>query len=166
MCYREFPIRGSMKIRILRFLALALAALTVGMKLAHVLELGPKLAWGADLYFPVQTTLYRAFAVFGPIVDLGAIGCVVALVSMLRGKPSFALTVAGLVAMLGSLAIWLLAVAPANGHLVSWVGSHSIPEDWMQWRNQWQWGQVGCFVFDFSGFLLLLLSVLRVSRDE
>lgn len=155
-----------MKIRILRFLALVLAALTVGMKLAHLLELGPKLAWDAELYFPVQTTLYRAFAIFGPIVDLGAIACIIALVVMLRGKPSFSLTVAALIAMLGSLAIWLFAVAPANGHLVTWVGSHTVPEDWMRWRNQWQFGQAGCFVFDFSGFMLLLLSVLRVSRDE
>ncbi|MCE9599322.1 MAG: hypothetical protein K8S54_15265 [Spirochaetia bacterium] len=150
-----------MKIKVLRFLALVFAALTVGMRLAHVLELGPKMAWDADLYFSVQSTLYRFFAIVGPIVDVGAIISIIALVVILRGRTSFSLTAAALIALLASLAIWLIVVAPAHGHLATWIGSHTVPDDWMHWRNQWQFGQAGCFVFDLSGFMLLLLSVIR-----
>lgn len=155
-----------MKIRNFRFGAVVLSALTVGMKLAHVLELGPKLQWDADLYFPVQTTLYKVFAVAGPIVDLGAVACLIALVVILRGRPAFGLTLAALSAMFVSLVIWGAVVAPANAQLSSWISSHTIPADWQVFRDRWQFGQTACFVFDFSGFLLLLLSVLRETPKE
>ena len=150
-----------MNIRTLRFIALVLAALTVGMKLAHTLELPVKLEWGADLYFPVQTALYRYFAIFGPIVDLGAIIALSVLVFQLRGKPAFTLTAIGLGSMLVSLAIWALIVGPANAQITTWLTTHTVPADWMVWRARWQYGQAGCFVFDLTGFCCVLLAALR-----
>ena len=155
-----------MSLRALRFLALVFAALTVGMKLAHTLELPVKLEWGADLYFPVQTALYRYFAIFGPIVDLGAIIALGGLVFRLRGKPAFTLTALGLGSMLVSLAIWALIVAPASARIAPWSTTHTVPTDWMVWRARWQFGQAGCFAFDFLGFCAVLLGTVRdTSRD-
>ncbi len=148
-------------IRNLRLLALILAALTVGMKLAHLLELAPKLQWDASLYFPVQTTLYRVFGVAGPVVDFGAIGCLLALTILLRGRMSFPLTTAALAGMVVSVAIWLVVVAPANGPLTSWTAARAVPPDWIYWRARWQFGQAACFVFDFAAFVVLSVSILR-----
>ncbi len=153
--------------RNLRFFALVFAALTVGMKLAHTLELPVKLEWTADLYFPVQTSLYRYFAIFGPIVDVGALLAIGVLVFRLRGKTAFPLTAIGLGAMLVSLAIWAVIVAPANAQIMPWLTAHTVPGDWMVWRARWQFGQAGCFIFDFTGFCCVLLAALRDSpRDS
>jgi hypothetical protein len=48
-------------IRIVRFITFILAALSMGMHLAHALELGPKLQWEPDLYIAVQISLYTAY---------------------------------------------------------------------------------------------------------
>ena len=150
-----------MKIQLLRFQALLLATLTVGMKLAHTLELGPKLQWSADLYFPVQTSLYRYFATLGPIFDVGAILSILTLALMLRKDRAFALTLTALGLMLVSLGIWAGAVGPANKVLQAWAQTQVVPADWTVWRDRWQYGQAGCFVFDTLGYCALLASVLR-----
>lgn len=153
-----------MNIQALRFLGLLLAALTVGMKLAHTLELGPKLAWGPELYFPVQTSLYRYFALLGPVFDIGAILAIGTLSGLLRKTRDFAPTLAALLLMFASLGIWAAFVGPANRQLMVWAQSAVVPTDWMHWRAQWQYGQAACFVFDTLGFCSLLISVLRRSE--
>lgn len=152
-----------MKIQLLRFQALLLATLTVGMKLAHTLELGPKLQWGADLYFPVQTSLYRYFATLGPVFDVGAILSIIALAVLLREDRALSLTLAALALMLVSLGIWAVEVGPANKVIQLWLQTQTVPPDWTVWRDQWQYGQAGCFVFDTLGYCALLASTLRGS---
>jgi hypothetical protein len=155
-----------MTIRTLRFCALILACLTVGMKFAHAMELPPKLSWDAELYFPVQTSLYTVFAVVGPIVNVGALLFTAGLLVALRGNPAFRLTATSLAAMSLSIGIWLGLVAPAHVQLMTWVGTYTVPEDWMRWRSQWQYGQAAAFVCDLSGFALLLFSVIRPEATE
>jgi hypothetical protein len=62
-----------MNIRILRFLAIMLSALAMGMHLAHAFELPPKLMWEPTLYLAVQTTLYPTFGRVGPLLEVGAL---------------------------------------------------------------------------------------------
>lgn len=147
--------------RSLPFAALVFAALTVGMKFAHLLELLPKLSWPADLYFPVQNSLYKFFGIVGPIVDILAILLILVLVIAARKQPDFSPRLISLMAMLVSLAVWALMVAPANRGLTSWLTEHQIPVSWEELRNRWQYGQAICFTFDFSGFCVLLFSSLK-----
>lgn len=156
-----------MKIKYLRFLGLLLAALTVGMKLAHVLELYPKLQWEAELYFPVQTSLYKLFGILGPVVDVGAMLSIGILAATLRNQKhkSFAFTLASLVSMLFSIIVWIVIVAPSNSHINEWLVTHTTPADWTNWRNRWQFGQAGSFLFDLVGFILLLVSVIKDTPD-
>jgi hypothetical protein len=155
-----------MRTKVLRFVALVLAALTVGMKLAHVLELYPKLQWGPELYYPVQTSLYRVFAVVGPIVDVGAIASIAVLAGWLRKRPAFGYTLAAGCSMIVSLILWAVIVAPANGHIQEWTSTHAVAADWARWRAAWQYGQSGSFAFDLTGFCLLLISVLKETPNE
>jgi hypothetical protein len=149
-----------------RFIVLLLAALTLGMKFAHVLELGPKLTWvDPQLYLTVQTSLYQVFGTLGPIVDVATILGAFWLVYLLRGKPAFRLTLVAAVASLISIGVWLLVVAPANPHFSEWTTARTIPADWMTWRAQWQYGQTGSFVFDLIAFCTLLFSVVRETPD-
>jgi hypothetical protein len=150
-----------------RFIVLILAALTVGMKFAHVLELGPKLAWdSAELYLTVQTSLYQVFGTLGPIIDVATILLAFLLVFLLRRHAAFRLTLAGAAAFTVSLIIWLLVVAPVNPHFADWTVTGVVPPDWAVWRAQWQYGQVGSFVFDLIGFGTLLFSVIRETPDS
>jgi hypothetical protein len=155
-----------MSLKGLRFSALILAALTVGMRFAHVLELPPKLAWeDAELFLTVQTSLYTLFGIVGPIVDIGAVLSAFALAFMLRGRPSFRYTLAGAISFTLTLVVWLLVVFPATPHFAEWTTTSVVPADWMMWRSQWQFGQAGGFVLDLTGFCLLLISVIRDTPD-
>jgi hypothetical protein len=126
----------------------------------------PKLAWAdPELYLKVQTSLYQLFGTLGPVIDVVTILVALLLVFQLRRQSAFRLTLAGTVAFILSLVVWLLVVAPSNPHFAEWTATGVVPADWATWRAQWQYGQVGSFIFDFSGFCILLFSALRDTLD-
>jgi hypothetical protein len=149
-----------MKRKSLTFTAILLAALAMGMHLAHVLELGPKLGWDITLYLPVQTSLYKLFGTIGPVFEVGALIVISILAYRLRGQGRiFNLTAlsAGMIVL--ALITWVLFVLPANGHITQWQVD-VFPDDWMRWRDQWQFGQAGIFVLHLIGFSALISSVI------
>ena len=155
-----------MNLKALRFVVLVLATLTVGMKLAHVLELTPKLQLPPDIYIAVQTQLYSLFGSVGPIIDLAmVIGTIILAFHVYRQK-AFPYTVLGLAAMILSLIIWALFVLPANMPLNDWQASGVMPADWTRWRDQWQYGQLASFVCDLIGYCLVLFSVIRETPSQ
>ena len=152
-----------MSLNALRFAAVLLAALALGMHLAHALELAPKRAWDGALWYAVQSTLYVWFGRIGPLFELGALLAVSLLAWRLRGRASFR-PAAFSAALLGvALLAWLLAVLPAHAQIQQWHGA--LPPDWSRWRDQWQFGQAGIFVLHLVAFPALLLSLLRDIRD-
>ncbi|GBF40490.1 hypothetical protein [Leptospira johnsonii] len=150
----------------IRFVALILAALTLGMRFAHVMEAGPKLHWEADLYFQVQTSLYKYFAIIGPIVQIGSILLIFTIAYLSRGTRSFRYTVLSGFSFIFSLGVWFLFVAPAASQIKEWPVTHTIPEHWNSIRYAWQFGQVGAFSFDFIAFCLLASSVLLIKEGS
>jgi hypothetical protein len=155
-----------MKQRNLTFSALLLAALAMGMHLAHILELPPKLQFDITLYLPVQTNLYKLFGTIGPVLEIGALIAVSILAYRLRGHgPVFTRTAlsAGMIVL--ALITWALVVLPANGHINQWQVD-VFPDDWTRWRDQWQFGQAGIFVLHLIGFSSLLLSVIPEDQSS
>ncbi|PJZ76452.1 hypothetical protein [Leptospira neocaledonica] len=150
----------------IRFFALILAALTLGMRFAHVMEAAPKLHWEADLYFQVQTSLYKYFAIIGPIVQIGSILLIFTIAYFSKGTRSFRYTVLSGASFIFSLGVWFLFVAPATSQIKEWTITHTIPEHWNNIRSAWQFGQVGAFSFDFLAFCLLASSVLFSKEDS
>jgi hypothetical protein len=160
-----------MKIRIrhLRLAALVLAALAMGMHLAHALELWPKLNWDPALYIAVQATLYKVFGVVGPILEFGALIAVSLLAWRLRErKRAFALTFASACALGLALVTWALLVLPANGPLAEWAAAagRNPPPDWKRFRDQWQIGQAFIFFVHLGGFGALAWSIVGETQEN
>ncbi len=149
-----------MTIKRLRFATILLAALAMGMKLTHAFELAPKLEWSPDLYLAVQTSLYRVFGRIGPFLEVGAFLCAATLAYRLRGQRAFAFTLVGALSILASLTVWVVFVLPANGHINAWAASGTMPEDWMHWRAQWQYGQAATFALHLTALSALVASIL------
>ena len=143
-----------------RFISLILAALAMGMHLAHVLELAPKLQWDIELYLPVQTSLYKLFGSIGPVLEIGALIVISILAYRLRSRDRiFKLTAlsAGMIVL--ALITWVLFVLPANGHITQWQVD-VFPPDWTRWRDQWQFGQAAIFILHLIGFSALISSII------
>lgn len=149
-----------MTIKTWRFISLILAALAMGMHLAHALELPPKLQWDIELYLPVQTSLYKLFGSIGPVLEIGALIVISILAHRLRSRDRiFKLTAlsAGMIVL--ALITWVLFVLPANGHITQWQVD-VFPPDWTRWRDQWQFGQAAIFILHLIGFSALISSII------
>ena len=153
-----------MSLRLWRFLTLLLAALSLTMESAHVLELPQKMQYDAQMYSAVNTTLYRYFAIIGGVYQLGAILTAGFLVFLIRKhRRSFYWTAAGALSLVLAFGIWLAVVAPVNSEVAHAIASapQSVPALWMRLRNRWEYGHAAGFVFQVIGFSMLVLSVLR-----
>ncbi len=156
-----------MPYRRLRFLVLILAALTLTMEAAHVLELPQKLSYGTLLYSAVNTTMYRYFAlVGGPLTLLTLLGNA-ALAVVLRKQPEFRWALAGALGYDVAFVVWLAAVAPVNGQIAAAVAHapDTVPQLWANLRLRWEYGHAAGFVLEFAGFASLLWSALASGQN-
>ncbi len=152
--------------KIWRFVAIYLTAITLALTLSHLLEMPRKLRYGEDLYMAVQHTLYLYFAVVGAPAEIGAVlslGVVCFLVRR-RGR-SFALTVVAAICVAAGLAVWFVVVSPANRQMAQWTGI-PLPENWMDTRRHWEYGHAAAAVLDLIGFGALIASVLFGTSAE
>jgi hypothetical protein len=152
-----------MSLRVWRFIALVLTALSLTMESAHVLELPQKMQYDAQMYAAVNTTLYRYFAIVGGVYQIGSI-LVAAVLTFLvrRRRPSFAWTFAAALFLLLAFLVWLAVVAPVNSEVAEAMRAapSSIPELWMRLRNRWEFGHVAGFMLQVIGVCALVISVL------
>lgn len=146
-----------------RFITLVLAALSLTMESAHVLELPQKMQYDAQMYTAVNGTLYRYFAIVGGAYQVGAIVAAVVLVFMVRGrKRPLAWTRAGALCLAAAFGIWLVVVSPVNEQIRAALQAapESVPTLWMQLRDRWEYGHAAGFVVQLAGFCALVVSVL------
>jgi Domain of unknown function (DUF1772) len=150
-----------------RFLTLVLAALSMTMTSAHLLELPGKLALSPRLYAAVNATLYDNFARIGAIYILGSILCALVLALLVRKRKHVrGWTYAGAAALVLGLVSWFILVAPVNRAVADAAASAPdlVPELWVRLRHRWEYGHVVGFVFTLAGFCALVISVLRDTR--
>jgi hypothetical protein len=140
--------------RIHRFIALVVTALSLTMTTAHVLEMPRKLSYGIDLYTAVNSTMYLYFAIFGAIFEIGAIVAVGSLAWRARHQPSARWTFAAAIAVTLALVSWLVLVQPVNSAI-----AHGA--SWSDLRLRWEVGHLVGFVFSLSGFVALVVAVVR-----
>jgi hypothetical protein len=142
--------------------SLLFAALAMGMHLAHALELAPKLQWPAELYFEVQTSLYRWFGVIGPVLEVLALVSVAALTFVSRrDRTRFRLVAVSPAMLVSGLIVWTTMVAPAHRGLNSWLLLQELPVDWVQLRARWQYGQAAIFALHLVGFCALAYAIAK-----
>jgi hypothetical protein len=152
-----------MFLRIWRLVTIVLAALSLTMESAHLLELPQKLHYTEQMYSAVNTTLYRYFAIIGGMYQIGSIAMALILVYLVRERrPSFQWTMTGALFLAAALAIWIGLVEPVNRQIGSALRDmpDSVPALWQQVRNQWEFGHAAGFFTQLIGFCALMYSVL------
>ena len=152
-----------MSLRVWRFATLLLAALSLTMESAHVLELPQKLRYDPTMYAAVNTTLYRWFAIVGAVYQVGAILLAAILTVLVRGRgAAFGWTLAGAILLAAAFVVWLAVVAPVNATVAAALhdDAASVPQLWMQLRARWEYGHATGFIVQVLGFGALLVSVL------
>jgi hypothetical protein len=87
-----------MSLKIVRFIAVLLAAFTLGMGFCHLMELPARIGWDQHLWVDttVQGGLYRVFGSLGALIDVAAIVALALNAYFMReqGWPHFRLALA------------------------------------------------------------------------
>jgi hypothetical protein len=157
-----------MPFRRLRFAVLLLAALTLTMEAAHVLELPQKMSYDPVFYAAVNSTLYRYFAIVGGMLTVLTLIAGAALVIAVRKQPGFRWTLAGVAAYYLAFGIWLVVVEPVNRTVAAAAARNpaSLPQLWIVLRARWEYGHAAGFIVELIGLALLLWSVLLRNGAE
>ena len=146
-----------------RFVAIMLAALTLGLGFCHLMQLPSRLGWDQYLWVgsTVQGGLYAAFGSVGALISIAAIVVLFILAYFVRehGRPGFAFALAAAVLFAAAFVLWWVLVYPANLELATWVNG-PVPADWTKYRAQWEWGHATIVVVELLGFAALIWSVL------
>lgn len=151
----------SPRVRTLWALSLLCGALTTGLTFAHVLELFQKMSFGPVLWTTVEHSLYRYFALVGGSLEVATVVMVACLAVVLRRiRQTHWHATVGAWCFTGALASWFAVVRPANAHIASWSLT-AIPDDWMRWRAQWEYGHAIGFAVMLAGYLALVAGALH-----
>jgi hypothetical protein len=153
--------------RRLDLVTLIVAALSLGLSFAHVLEAPPRLTtWSPELWreATVFNGQFALFATVGAPLDSGVIiltGLSAWLVRCDRRRFRFAL--AAVLLFAAALAAWASIVAPANAVLATWRPG-PIPSDFAAIRGRWETGHMIVAALKLAGFSALGLSLLASDR--
>ena len=147
--------------RALQATALTLTALGLAPGAAHLLELPVKMAWPAARYADVTSTLSAWLGDVGGTVQVSAVLAVAVLALQTRHLPQGRLAAASAAALLISLLLWALLVAPVNAAWAAVAGSPDVVPAYAGLRSRWEYGHVAAFIAWFTGWLGLAVAVTR-----
>jgi hypothetical protein len=147
----------------IRFVALLLAALMLGMGFCHLMQLPARMGWDQYLWVgsTVQGGLYSLFGSIGAVIDVAGVLALALLAYFVRehGRPGFRLALSATILFALALVLWWVLVYPVNVELAKWVNG-PVPADWTDYRGRWEWGQAIISVLELAGFAALVASVL------
>ncbi|KYC43697.1 hypothetical protein WA1_00570 [Scytonema hofmannii PCC 7110] len=151
-----------MFLRTWRFITIILAALAMGTSFAHTLELPAKINYDAALWTTLQQSLYWGFGHIGGYFEAATVFLAAPVLTFLARKrrPALQWTLAGTVCFaLAFFVVFLVFTEPMNREIVQWT-PQSVPANWTQVRNQWEYSHVARFVLHLMGLGAFLISVL------
>jgi hypothetical protein len=157
-----------MSLRLVRFIGVMLAALSLSFGIGHLMELPARMGWDQYLWVgaTVQGGLYRLAGPLGAMIQVVTVIALIVLAMLVRHwrAGGFALTAvaAGLFAF--GLLFWWIMVYPVNVELAKWVNG-PVPANWTEWRTIWEWGQAANGVMMVLGFAALVASVVGETKD-
>jgi len=147
-----------MTLKTARFASLLLTALATGVAFCHLLELPNEMGLPASTWLEVQKVLYNGFGrIVGPAEYVALIATVVVLLLVRKRRTIFVLTLTAALCIAVALIVWVSFVGPANLRVDT---ATSVPIDWMQVRDQWEYGHAARAVLFIVGLVTLLLSML------
>jgi hypothetical protein len=146
-----------------RFVAVMLAALTLGLSFCHLMQLPSRMGWDQYLWVgsTVQGGLYATFGSVGAVIDVACVIVLALLAYFVREHDRPGLALASIAALLFALGIvlWWVLVYPVNVELAKWVNG-PVPTDWTVYRSRWEWGHAIIAAVELAGFAALAGSVL------
>lgn len=150
-----------------QFAALILGALSLAFSWAHLMELGARLGWPAQLWIDstVGGGLYAEFGRIGAAIELLALVTLALHWFFGRHGPGgmLGLLAFGLFAL--GLLVWLFGVLPTNAILAGWADQPgSIPENFLAVSRQWEYCHAVIAVLKLTGFMALSGSVVETNR--
>ncbi|MCL4183227.1 MAG: hypothetical protein KJ011_07245 [Burkholderiaceae bacterium] len=127
------------------------------------MELPVKLAYPPAMYADVTSTLYAWFGPAGGTVQVAATLSVAILAFRTRHLSLRRLLWASAVALLASLLLWALAVAPVNSAWANSAGSSpmEIAAAYERLRSRWEYGHVAAFIAWLTGWFGLVAALTR-----
>jgi hypothetical protein len=150
-------------VRIVRFVAIMLAALTLGLSFCHLMQLPSRLGWDQYLWVgsTVQGGLYAMFGSVGAVIFVATVIALALLAYFTREhrRPGFGLALSAVLLFAMALVLWWVLVYPVNVELAKWVNG-PMPADWIDYRARWEWGHAIIAAVEFLGFAALIWSVL------
>lgn len=152
-----------MLVKTWRFITIILSALVTGMALCHALELPAKMQYSASQYIAVQNSLYVAFGPpnIGMFIELAAPLAAISLAVLVRKRrPAFQLTLVAVAFMLLAFPVIFFAFTEPANSVIRNATPESIPTNWKQLRNQWEYSHLARFFCHLVGLSALVLSVL------
>jgi hypothetical protein len=124
-----------------RFVTVVLAALTMAMAFAHLMEMPARMGWDQTLWVGSTVTggLYKMFGSVGAFINVAALVGLSGLVFLVRKRSAltFRLTLAAALLYIAGIAAWWAFVFPVNQELATWL-TQPVPADWADWRRQWE----------------------------
>ncbi len=152
-----------MVIKATRFIAVLLAALTLGMGFCHLMQLPSRLGWDQYLWVgsTVQGGLYSLFGSIGAVIFVATVIVLALNAYFVRehGRPGFRLALTAAVLFALALVLWWVLVYPVNAELAKWVNG-PVPADWTSYRARWEWGHAIISLAELLGFASLIGAVL------
>jgi hypothetical protein len=152
-----------MTLKAVRFIAILLAALTLGMGLCHLLQLPARMGWDQYLWVgsTVQGGLYSLFGSASAVIDILTVVALALLTYLVREhrRPGVRLALTAALLFAIGLLLWWVLVYPVNVELAKWVNG-PVPSDWTVYRSRWEWGHATISLFELGGFAALIASVL------
>lgn len=148
-------------LKIWRFIAIMLTALSMGTALCHLLEMPPKLHIDGALWLTLLQTLYPpAFGTIGALFEVGAVLATVVLVFLVRQRrPAFGWTLLGAFCLVATHAIFWIWIAPVNAAMTPLTPA-TLPATWMELRNQWEYTHVARAILQIIALGALVFSIL------
>jgi hypothetical protein len=143
-----------------RFITIIFVSLSMGMAFSHLLQMPPRMSYDALLWRATQS-MYELFGPpVGAIIEGGAVLSSVALAFLVRGRrPAFQWTVVGAGAVVAAHLIYWVFVFPVNAVMIHWTPD-TIPADWTEYRNQWEYAHAARALLQIIGFAALVMSVI------
>jgi hypothetical protein len=113
-----------MLLKVTRFVALLLAALTLGMSFCHLMQLPARMGWDQYLWVgsTVQSGLYSLFGSIGALIDVATVIAVGLVAYFVRehARPGFRVASGALLLFALALVLWWVLVYPVNVELAKW----------------------------------------------
>jgi hypothetical protein len=146
-----------------RFVAMLLAALTLGLGFCHLMQLPSRLGWDQYLWVgsTVQGGLYAAFGSVGAVIFVATVIALAlhAYFTREHGRPGSRLALIAALLFALALVLWWALIYPVNVELAKWVNG-PVPSDWTSYRARWEWGHAVIALTELIGFASLIASVL------